>query len=139
MKKIQLFLKYLVLMLFLIVWIIIMFFTDYMNSQSFKLYCMFVVGCGCAYSIWQKTYVPDARSYIAEKALALILIVAAFIRLLCFYIKKSKYVTDFSVAYFFWLFFYPHMLEYNQSSFSIATCTVVGTLITDMTICSVNM
>ena len=34
--------------------------------------------------IWQKTYVPDARSYIAEKALALILIVAAFIRLLCF-------------------------------------------------------
>lgn len=69
---------------FLIVWIIIMFFTDYMNSQSFKLYCMFVVGCGCAYSIWQKTYVPDARSYIAEKALALILIVAAFIRLLCF-------------------------------------------------------
>jgi hypothetical protein len=52
MKKIQLFLKYLVLMLFLIVWIIIMFFTDYMNSQSFKLYCMFVVGGGCAYSIW---------------------------------------------------------------------------------------
>lgn len=84
MKKIQLFLKYLVLMLFLIVWIIIMFFTDYMNSQAFKIYCMFVVGCGCAYSIWQKTYVPDARSYIAEKALALILIVAAFIRLLCF-------------------------------------------------------
>ena len=68
----------------LTVWIIIMFFTDYMNSQSFKLYCMFVVGCGCAYSIWQKTYVPDARSYVAEKALALILIVAAFIRLLCF-------------------------------------------------------
>jgi len=31
------------------------------------------------------------------------------------------------------------MLEYNQSSFSIATCAVVGTLITDMTICSVNM
>lgn len=77
-------LKYLVLMLFLTVWIIIMFFTDYMNSQSVKLYCMFVVGCGCAYSIWEKTYVPDARSYIAEKALALILIVAAFIRLLCF-------------------------------------------------------
>ena len=68
----------------LTVWIIIMFFTDYMNSQSVKLYCMFVVGCGCAYSIWEKTYVPDARSYIAEKALALILIVAAFIRLLCF-------------------------------------------------------
>lgn len=44
MKKIQLFLKYLVLMLFLTVWIIIMFFTDYMNSQSVKLYCMFVVG-----------------------------------------------------------------------------------------------
>ena len=84
MKKIQLFLKYLILMLFLIAWIIIMFFTDCMNSQSFKLYCMFVVGCGCAYSIWQKTYVPDAKSYIAEKALALILIVAAFIRLLCF-------------------------------------------------------
>ena len=84
MKKIQLFLKYLVLMLFLTVWIIIMFFTDYMNSQSVKLYCMFVVGCGCAYSIWEKTYVPDARSYIAEKAIALILIVAAFIRLLCF-------------------------------------------------------
>ena len=78
MKKIQLFLKYLVLML------IIMFFTDCMNSQAFKIYCMFAVGCGCAYSIWQKTYVPDARSYIAEKALALILIVAAFIRLLCF-------------------------------------------------------
>lgn len=76
--------KVLSLMLFLIAWIIIMFFTDCMNSQSFKLYCMFVVGCGCAYSIWQKTYVPDARSYIAEKALALILIVAAFIRLLCF-------------------------------------------------------
>ena len=74
MKKIQLFLKYLVLMLFLIAWIIIMFFTDCMNSQLFKLYCMFVVGCGCAYSIWEKTYVPDA----------LILIVAAFIRLLCF-------------------------------------------------------
>ena len=74
MKKIQLFLKYLVLMLFLTVWIIIMFFTDYMNSQSVKLYCMFVVGCGCAYSIWEKTYVPDARSYIAEKAIALILI-----------------------------------------------------------------
>ena len=68
----------------LTVWIIIMFFTDYMNSQSVKLYCMFVVGCGCAYSIWEKTYVPDARSYIAEKAIALILIVAAFIRLLCF-------------------------------------------------------
>ena len=59
-------------------------FTDCMNSQSFKLYCMFVVGCGCAYSIWEKNYVPDAKSYIAEKALALILIVAAFIRLLCF-------------------------------------------------------
>ena len=115
MKKIQLFLKYLVLMLFLIVWIIIMFFTDCMHSQAFKIYCMFAVGCGCAYSIWQKTYVPDARSYIAEKALALILIVAAL------------------------LIFYPHMLEYNQSSFSIATCAVVGTLITDMTICSVNM
>lgn len=84
MKKIQLFLKYLVLMLFLIVWIIIMFFTDYMNSQSVKIYCMFVVGCGCAYSIWEKTYVPDARSYIAEKAIALILIVTVFIRLLCF-------------------------------------------------------
>ena len=42
MKKIQLFLKYLVLMLFLTVWIIIMFFTDYMNSQSVKLYCMYV-------------------------------------------------------------------------------------------------
>jgi len=67
MKKIQLFLKYLVLMLFLIAWIIIMFFTDCMNSQSFKLYCMFVVGCGCAYSIWEKNYVPDAKSYIAEK------------------------------------------------------------------------
>ena len=102
MKKIQLFLKYLILLLFLIAWIIIMFFTDCMNSQSFKLYCMFVVGCGCVYSIWEKNYVPDAKSYIAEKALALILIVAAFIRLLCFYIQKSKYVTDFSVAYF-WL------------------------------------
>ena len=68
----------------LTVWIIIMFFTDYMNSQSVKLYCMFVVGCGCAYSIWEKTYVPDARSYIAEKAIALILIVTVFIRLLCF-------------------------------------------------------
>ncbi len=55
-----------------------------MNSQSVKLYCMFVVGCGCAYSIWEKTYVPDARSYIAEKAIALILIVTVFIRLLCF-------------------------------------------------------
>ena len=44
MKKIQLFLKYLILLLFLIAWIIIMFFTDCMNSQSFKLYCMFVVG-----------------------------------------------------------------------------------------------
>jgi hypothetical protein len=42
------------------------------------------VGCGCVYSIWEKNYVPDARSYIAEKALVLILIVAAFIRLLCF-------------------------------------------------------
>ena len=39
---------------------------------------------GCAYSIWEKTYVPDARSYIAEKAIALILIVTVFIRLLCF-------------------------------------------------------
>ena len=104
MKKIQLFLKYLILLLFLIVWIIIMFFTDCMNSQSFKLYCMFVVGCGCAYSIWQKNYVPDARSYIAEKALVLILIVAAFIRLLCFKKIRSKYVTDFSVAYFFVVF-----------------------------------
>ena len=56
----------------------------FMNSQSVKLYCMFVVGCGCAYSIWEKTYVPDARSYIAEKAIALILIVTVFIRLLCF-------------------------------------------------------
>jgi hypothetical protein len=45
---------------------------------------MFTVGCGCAYSIWEKTYVPDAKSYIAEKAIALILIVAVFIRLLCF-------------------------------------------------------
>lgn len=105
MKKIQLFLKYLVLMLLLIAWIIIMFFTDCMNSQSFKLYCMFVVGCGCAYSIWEKNYVPDAKSYIAEKALALILIVAAFIRLLCFKKIRSKYVTDFSVAYFFCCFF----------------------------------
>lgn len=104
MKKIQLFLKYLVLMLFLTVWIIIMFFTDYMNSQSVKLYCMFVVGCGCAYSIWEKTYVPDARSYIAEKAIALILIVTVFIRLLCFCCQKSKYVTGFSVAYFFVVF-----------------------------------
>ena len=68
----------------LIVWIIIMFFTDCMNSQAFKIYCMFAVGCGCAYSIWEKTYVPDARSYIAEKAIALILIVTVFIRLLCF-------------------------------------------------------
>lgn len=84
MKKIQLFLKCLILILFLIVWIIIMFFTDYMNSQSFKLFCMFTVCCGCAYSIWEKTYVPDAKSYIAEKAIALILIVAVFIRLLCF-------------------------------------------------------
>ena len=84
MKKIQLFLKCLILILFLIVWIIIMFFTDYMNSQSFKLFCMFTVGCGCAYSIWEKTYVPDAKSYIAEKAIALILIVAVFIRLLSF-------------------------------------------------------
>ena len=84
MKKIQLFLKCLILILFLIVWIIIMFFTDYMNSQSFKLFWMFKVGCGCAYSIWEKTYVPDAKSYIAEKAIALILIVAVFIRLLCF-------------------------------------------------------
>ena len=139
MKKIQLFLKYLVLMLFLTVWIIIMFFTDYMNSQSVKLYCMFVVGCGCAYSIWEKTYVPDARSYIAEKALALILIVAAFIRLLCFYKQKVKIRNRLFCCVFFWLFFYPHMLEYNQSSFSIATCAVVGTFITDMTICSVNM
>ena len=49
MKKIQLFLKYLILLLFLIVWIIIMFFTDCMNSQAFKLYCSFVVGCGCVY------------------------------------------------------------------------------------------
>lgn len=81
-----------------------MFFTDYMNSQSVKLYCMFVVGCGCAYSIWEKTYVPDARSYIAEKAIALILIVTVFIRLLCFVYKKSKYVTGFSVAYFFVVF-----------------------------------
>lgn len=55
-----------------------------------------------------------------------------------FLIKKSKYVTGFSVAYFF-VVFYPYMLEYSQSSFSIATCAVVGTLITDMTICSVNM
>ena len=46
MKKIQLFLKYLVLMLFLIVWIIIMFFTDYMNSQSFKRFLGVVVGGG---------------------------------------------------------------------------------------------
>lgn len=76
--------KVLNFILFLIVWIIIMFFTDYMNSQSFKLFCMFTVGCGCAYSIWEKTYVPDAKSYIAEKAIALILIVAVFIRLLCF-------------------------------------------------------
>ena len=74
----------------LTVWIIIMFFTDYMNSQSVKLYCMFVVGCGCAYSIWEKTYVPDARSYIAEKAIALILIVTVFIQY--YYNFVQKYV-----------------------------------------------
>ena len=58
-----------------------------------------------------------------------------------FLIKKSKYVIDF--FYFllriFLLFFYPYMLKYNQSSFSIATCAVVGTFITDMIICSVEM
>lgn len=113
MKKIQLFLKYLVLMLFLIVWIIIMFFTDCMNSQAFKIYCR--------KSISINTYSSSLHQIIM------------------FLIKKVKIRNRLFCCVFFLLFFYPHMLEYNQSSFSIATCAVVGTLITDMTICSVNM
>lgn len=78
MKKIQLFLKYLVLMLFLTVWIIIMFFTDYMNSQSVKLYC-------------RKSNSINTYSN-------------CFHQIIMFLIKKSKYVTGFSVAYFFVVF-----------------------------------
>ena len=46
------------------------------------------------------SYLPRSTT-----SLALILIVAAFIRLLCFYKRKSKYVTGFSVAYFIVVFF----------------------------------
>ena len=60
-------------------------------------------------------------------------------QIIMFLIKKVKIRNRLFCCVFFLLFFYPHMLEYNQSSFSIATCAVVGTFITDMTICSVNM
>ena len=59
-----------------------------------------------------------------------------------FLIKKVKIRNRLFVAFLLrilLLFFYSFMLEYNQSSFSIATCAVVGTFIIDMTICSVNM
>ena len=46
------------------------------------------------------SYLPRSTT-----SLALILIVAAFIRLLCFLPRKSKYVTGFSVAYFIVVFF----------------------------------
>lgn len=139
MKKIQLFLKYLVLMLFLIVWIIIMFFTDYMNSQSFKLYCMFVVGGWMCILNLAENLCTGCKVIYCRKSISINTYSSSFHQIIMFLIKKVKIRNRLFCCVFFLLFFYPHMLEYNQSSFSIATCAVVGTLITDMTICSVNM
>ena len=104
MKKIQLFLKYLVLMLFLIVWIIIMFFTDYMNSQSFKLYCMFVVGGWMCILNLAENLCTGCKVIYCRKSISINTYSSCFHQIIMFLIKKSKYVTGFSVAYFFVVF-----------------------------------
>ena len=139
MKKIQLFLKYLVLMLFLIVWIIIMFFTDCMNSQAFKVYCMFAVGVWMCILNLAENLCTGCKVIYCRKSISINTYSSCFHQIIMFLIKKVKIRNRLFCCVFFLLFFYPHMLEYNQSSFSIATCAVVGTFITDMTICSVNM
>ena len=102
MKKIQLFLKYLVLMLFLIVWIIIMFFTDCMNSQAFKLYCSFVVGM-CILNLGEELC-TGCKIIYCRKSISINTYSSCLHQIIMFLIKKSKYVTDFSVAYFFVVF-----------------------------------
>ena len=79
------------------------------------------------------------QGHILQKSNSINTYSNCFHQIIMFLIKKVKIRNRLFCCVFFLLFFYPHMLEYNQSSFSIATCAVVGTLITDMTICSVNM
>lgn len=91
-------------MLFLTVWIIIMFFTDYMNSQSVKLYCMFVVGVWMCILNLGENLCTGCKVIYCRKSNSINTYSNCFHQIIMFLIKKSKYVTGFSVAYFFVVF-----------------------------------
>ncbi len=82
--KIQKNLHCIINLVLVVLWVIMMFFPEYIYTMPFKLFFSVAFACSMLFSYYRKKYSPDYQSSKTEKTIFLILIVLLLFRFIFF-------------------------------------------------------
>ena len=81
-NKIQKISNYIIVLLLVILWFIMMFFPEQMDTMNFKIFFSISLACSMIYSFCRKKYFPMQKDCKTEKFVCTFLIILLFLRLL---------------------------------------------------------
>lgn len=81
-NKIQKISHYIIVLLLVILWFIMMFFPEQMDTMNFKIFFSISLACSMIYSFCRKKYFPMKKDCKIEKFVCTFLIILLFLRLL---------------------------------------------------------
>lgn len=81
-NKIQKISHYIIVLLLVILWFIMMFFPEQMDTMNFKIFFSISLACSMIYSFCRKKYFPMQKDCKTEKFVCTVLIILLFLRLL---------------------------------------------------------
>lgn len=81
-NMIQNFFHYAIVLLLVILWSVMMFFPEYVETMDFKIFFCVSVACAMIYSFCRKKYFPMLKYCRAEKIIFVLLIILLFMRLI---------------------------------------------------------
>lgn len=80
-NKIQKIFHYIIVLLLILLWSIMMFFPEYIDTMSFKVFFSVSIACTMIYSFCRKKYFPMQRYCKTEKIVFAFLIILLFLSL----------------------------------------------------------
>ena len=81
-NKIQKIFHYIIVLLLVILWSIMMFFPEHIDTMNFKIFFSISLACTMIYSFCREKYFPMQKDCKTEKFVSIFLIILLFLRLL---------------------------------------------------------
>ncbi len=83
-NKIQKIFHYIIDLLLILLWSIMMFFPEHIDTMSFKIFFPISIACAMIYSFCRKKYFPMQQYCKTEKIVFIFLIISLFLKLIFF-------------------------------------------------------